>query len=299
MASSSDITALLIEMREGAPDADERLYAHVYDALKEIAHRQLRKVRSGQTLNTTALVHEAYLKLVDQTKAEWKDRVHFFSVAALAMRQILLNYARKKAAQKRGGGWQRIDFDEANLAPEGRAEVLLALDERLTWAVVEQILTAREQDRQDIVTAEENGGEFPIEDDPLPTEEGEPEEEEDQASFRAADIANFQAFVARVAGEAQEGEEPAVEGLDAEIYAGFRPWLVVRSSVFVVEVAATSGKVTRTIRAVYRRTGRNAAGQPPAGQPNAATDPNAAEDDGLPKEPDILLTLLFKDVSMD
>ena len=131
MASSSDITALLIEMREGAPDADERLFAHVYDALKEIAHRQLQKVRAGQTLNTTAVVHEAYLKLVDQTKAEWKDRVHFFSVAALAMRQILLNYARKKATQKRGGGWQRIDFDEANLAPEGRAEVLLALDEAL------------------------------------------------------------------------------------------------------------------------------------------------------------------------
>jgi len=131
MASSSDITALLIEMREGAPDADERLFAHVYDALKEIAHRQLRKVRAGQTLNTTAVVHEAYLKLVDQTQAEWKDRVHFFSVAALAMRQILLNYARKKAALKRGGGWQRIDFDEANLAPEGRAEMLLALDDAL------------------------------------------------------------------------------------------------------------------------------------------------------------------------
>lgn len=131
MASSSDVTALLIEMREGAPDADERLFAHVYDALKEIAHRQLQKVRAGQTLNTTAVVHEAYLKLVDQTKAEWKDRVHFFSVAALAMRQILLNYARKKGAQKRGGGWQRIDFDEANLAPEGRAELLLDLDEAL------------------------------------------------------------------------------------------------------------------------------------------------------------------------
>lgn len=131
MASSADITALLVEMRQGAPDADERLFAVVYDELKLIAHHQLRKVRAGETLNSTACVHECYLKLVDQTQAEWKDRVHFFSVAAIAMRQILLNYARKKGAQKRGGGWQRIDFDEANLAPEERAEALLALDEGL------------------------------------------------------------------------------------------------------------------------------------------------------------------------
>lgn len=136
MASSEDITALLLEWQQGAPDTDKRLYAHVYETLREIAHRQLRRMRPGETLNTTALVHEAYLKLVDQTQARWNDRVHFFAVAALAMRQILINYAQKKSAQKRGGGWQRIDFDEALLAPEERAEVLLALDEALRQLTV-------------------------------------------------------------------------------------------------------------------------------------------------------------------
>ena len=81
MASPRDITALLIEVRQGAPDADQRLYAHVYDALREIAYRQRRRVRAGETLNTTGLVHEAYLKMISQTQAQWKDRLHFFSVA--------------------------------------------------------------------------------------------------------------------------------------------------------------------------------------------------------------------------
>ena len=131
MAPTEDITALLAEVRQGLPEADERLYDHVYDALHAIAHRQLRKRSAGQTLRTTALVHEAYLRLVDQTRAQWNDRVHFFAVAALAIRHILVNYARRKRAQKRGGGWHRLDLDEAALAPEERADVLLALDEAL------------------------------------------------------------------------------------------------------------------------------------------------------------------------
>lgn len=131
MSPSEDITALLIEWQQGAPDAEKRLYARVYEALREIAHRQLRRRRPGQTVNTTALVHEVYLKLVDQTQAQWQDRVHFFAIAATAMKHILINYAEKKGARKRGGGWQRIHFDEAGLAPEERAEVLLALDEAL------------------------------------------------------------------------------------------------------------------------------------------------------------------------
>lgn len=131
MDSSSDITGLLLELREGASDADEQLYDHVYGALKNIAQRHLRKGRPGETMNTTALVHEAYLKLVDQTQAQWADRAHFFSVASIAMRQIVLNYVRSKNAQKRGGGWSRIDFDEEQLNPHERAHVLIALDESL------------------------------------------------------------------------------------------------------------------------------------------------------------------------
>ncbi len=131
MAPSEEITDLLMAMQRGTPDAMNRLFPRVYDELRDIAHRQLRKLRPGQTLNTTALVHEVYLKLVDQTQAGWKDRAHFFAVSALAIRQILVNYAQRQGAQKRGGGWQRLSLDEARLAPDERADVLLALDEAL------------------------------------------------------------------------------------------------------------------------------------------------------------------------
>lgn len=134
MSSSEDIdiTALLVEMREGEHEALDRLFPLVYEQLRRIARSQLRKLRPGQTLNTTGLVHDAYVKLVNQGQARWQDRAHFFAVSALAMRQILVNYAQRKGAQKRGGGWQRIDFDEALKAPEERADVLLTLDEALT-----------------------------------------------------------------------------------------------------------------------------------------------------------------------
>lgn len=134
MASTEDIdiTGLLFEMREGERGALDRLFPLVYDELRRIARSQLRRLRPGQTLNTTGLVHDAYVKLVNQGQAHWQDRAHFFAVSALAMRQILVNYAQRKGAQKRGGGWHRIDFDEALMAPEERADVLLALDEALT-----------------------------------------------------------------------------------------------------------------------------------------------------------------------
>ena len=162
---------------------------------------------------------------------------------------------------------------------------------------------------QDIVTADENGGTLPEEEaDPNLDEEGQPVEEEDNASFRPQDLASFQAFVQRVNNQAQDenGETPqTIEEFTEEIYNAIRPWLVVKSTVFEVEASATSGKVTKTIRAVYRRTGSNAAAATPdpnadpnaqpAADPNA--DPAAAEDDGLPTEPAIQLTLLFRDIS--
>ena len=100
--------------------------------MRRIARRQLRSERPDHTLNTTALVHEAYLKLVDQTRAEWRDRVHFFAVAAQAMRRILVDHARKHLAAKRGGRQQQVPLEEAVLSIDDRAETLLALDEALT-----------------------------------------------------------------------------------------------------------------------------------------------------------------------
>src|SRR5690606_38091470 len=92
-----------------------RLVPLVYDELRRIAHAQLRRERADHTLNTTALVHEAYLRLVDQTRVRWRDRAHFFGVAALAMRRILVNYAEARRAAKRGGGAVPVPLEEATL----------------------------------------------------------------------------------------------------------------------------------------------------------------------------------------
>jgi RNA polymerase sigma factor (TIGR02999 family) len=104
----------------------------VYDELRLMASRQLARQHQGHTLNTTALVHEAYLKLVNQASRSWQDRAHFLSVAAVAMRHILVNHAHKRNAQKRGAGRASVTLDEA-LVPgeEMRTEELLALDEAL------------------------------------------------------------------------------------------------------------------------------------------------------------------------
>jgi RNA polymerase sigma factor (TIGR02999 family) len=125
------ITGLLAQVRDGDPEALERLMPLVYEEMRHVAQRQLRGQRDGHTLSTTALVHEAYLKLVDQTRVAWTDRAHFFGVAARAMRQVLTNHAHRRAASKRGGQ-RRIALDEAVLAVDEQAELLLALDEALT-----------------------------------------------------------------------------------------------------------------------------------------------------------------------
>lgn len=103
----------------------------VYEELKRVAHGQMRREREGHTLDTTGLVHEAYLKLVDQSQAEWQDRAHFYGVAARAMRQILIDYARRRAAQKRGGGWEPTTADDDVLVAHVPYEELIALDDVL------------------------------------------------------------------------------------------------------------------------------------------------------------------------
>ena len=190
-------------------------------------------------------------------------------------------------------------------------EMLLALDERMTWDVVEQILTAREADRQDVLAAEENGGELP-EEELDPNLEGEADPAEDKASFRPTDLASYTAFITRInnAMPPAEGEPPAepteIEGFDEEIYTAIRPWLVVKSTVFEVEASALSGKIRHTIRAVYRRAGTNAApaptppvdGAPPTDGTTPPPTDSGTTEDPLPPEPAITLTLLFRDVSV-
>ena len=131
MDARHEITRLLEELHDGDDTALDRLLPLVYDELRGIAHRQLLRQRPGQTLDTTALVHEAYLKLVDQTRVEATDRAHFFGIAGRAMRQILIDRARKHGTLKRGKRWRRVPLDDAALAVDEQAEVLLALDDAL------------------------------------------------------------------------------------------------------------------------------------------------------------------------
>jgi RNA polymerase sigma factor (TIGR02999 family) len=128
---ASDITAVLRAVREGDSAAVDRLFAVVYDELRRVAHGQRIRWQDDATLNTTALVHETYLKLVGNSSQDWRDRAHFFAVAAQAMRHILVNYAERRVAAKRGGGAVHISLDEANPVPIEAAEELLALDEAL------------------------------------------------------------------------------------------------------------------------------------------------------------------------
>lgn len=131
MNSSGEVTGLLSAVRAGEPGALEDLFSLVYEQLKTLAHARRLHWRGDETLDTTALVHEAYLKLVRAEDADWEDRAHFFAVASRAMRQILVNYARRRRTQKRGGGAQVVSLDEVNpVAPEA-ADDLLALNEAL------------------------------------------------------------------------------------------------------------------------------------------------------------------------
>jgi RNA polymerase sigma factor (TIGR02999 family) len=128
---AGEITRQLIAVRDGERQAMDRLFELVYERLHRIAHGQLGGRRSRVTLDTTALVHEAYLKLVDQNRVDWRDRNHFFAVSARAMRQILVDHVRGRLAQKRGAGARHTELDESRVGFEGRVVDLLALDDAL------------------------------------------------------------------------------------------------------------------------------------------------------------------------
>lgn len=125
------ITDRLLELRDGGDAAMGRLFPLVYDQLRAVAHNALRGERTDHTLATTDLVHEAYLKLVDQTRVQWADRKHFFAVASQAMRRILVDYARRHGAAKRGGNRPPVTLDESAMSVDDRADTLVALDEAL------------------------------------------------------------------------------------------------------------------------------------------------------------------------
>ena len=132
-SAKGEVTQLLSAARRGEDGAMDRLLPLVYDELRLRARRQLRRLRPGQTLSTTALVNEAYLKLIDRSQADWRDRTHFLAVSAMAMRQILVDEARRHASQKRGGEVRKVTLEEGRLgAAEDRAAEILSLHEALT-----------------------------------------------------------------------------------------------------------------------------------------------------------------------
>ncbi len=127
----AEITQLLGAMRAGDEKAADTVVNLAYDELKIIAHRQLNRLPSGGTLNTTAVVHEAFLKLNGSDTSEYADRMHFFAVAARAMRQILIDYARQERALKRGGDRARVTLDRMQVPARDKAQDLLAIGEAL------------------------------------------------------------------------------------------------------------------------------------------------------------------------
>lgn len=123
---------VLTELRNRKHGALDQLVPLVYNELRAIAHRQLAVQARGGTLSTTALVHEAYLKLVDQSHADWRDRAHFLAVASLAMRHVLVDRAKARMTLKRGGERRRITLDDAHIAIDDQPDALLQLDEAMT-----------------------------------------------------------------------------------------------------------------------------------------------------------------------
>jgi RNA polymerase sigma factor (TIGR02999 family) len=145
VAEEDAVSEALLGYRQGNPGAFDRLVALVYDDLRRIARRQLGRLQPGQTINSTGLVHEAYLKMVDHSRMSLQDRAHFFAVSARAMRQILVDHARRRGRQKRGANRKATELDEAMTPVAADAERILlmhdaldrltAVDARLTQVV--------------------------------------------------------------------------------------------------------------------------------------------------------------------
>jgi RNA polymerase sigma factor (TIGR02999 family) len=137
-ASDRDVTTLLRAWSNGDRTVHDQLWPIVHDELKRLAHRQLKQERPDHTLQTNALVNEAYMRLVDWKNVRWENRAHFFGMCARIMRQILVDYARSRAYQRRGGGVVMERLDESAIVSPSKSEQLLALDEALTRLAVIQ-----------------------------------------------------------------------------------------------------------------------------------------------------------------
>ena len=148
MSLQHEVTGLLLAWRSGENDAADRLFSAVYDELRRIARRKLQRERAGHTLDTTALVHEAYMRLVDQTRTDWTDRAQFFAIASRVMRRVLIDHARARLAAKRDGARVAVTLGSADdvttfgLADE-RADMLLAVDDALTRLAQREARLAR------------------------------------------------------------------------------------------------------------------------------------------------------------
>ncbi|HEV7394949.1 MAG TPA: sigma-70 family RNA polymerase sigma factor [Pyrinomonadaceae bacterium] len=131
LSDAENVNRLLADWGDGNQQALEELLPLIYNELRRLAHNFLYSERTGHTLQTTALVHEAYLKLSDQKSARWQNRAHFFAIAAQAMRRILIDSARSHAAEKRGGAREKVSLDDAPEISSEPDKNLLALDEAL------------------------------------------------------------------------------------------------------------------------------------------------------------------------
>ncbi len=132
MPPSQEVTAILLKASEGEANAVNQLFAVLYDDLRRIAAERMSHEAAGHTLQPTALVHEAYVRLVDQTRCQWQDRSHFLAVASQVMRRILVDHARSRGRAKRGGGWNRVTLDKALVeSAEAQDMNLIALDDAL------------------------------------------------------------------------------------------------------------------------------------------------------------------------
>ena len=126
-----EVTLLLQQWCRGDQAALDKLMPLVYDELHRLAHIYMVRERPGHTLQTSALVNEAYLRLIDANRVEWKDRAHFFAISANVMRRVLVQFARARGSRKRGGGAVKVDFDEAFVPALARDAVMIALDDAL------------------------------------------------------------------------------------------------------------------------------------------------------------------------
>jgi RNA polymerase sigma factor (TIGR02999 family) len=140
----SEVTRILSAIEQGTPHAAEQLLPLVYDELRKLAAQKLAQERPGQTLQATALVHEAYVRLLEGEQGRhWDSKAHFFGAAAEAMRRLLIDNARRKQAEKHGGGWQRHDLLEAELAIDSTGDELFAVDEALSQLASREPVIAR------------------------------------------------------------------------------------------------------------------------------------------------------------